>query len=521
MSASARDAHRSATVLTCLVFLWGCVSLLIDPWELFGVASLIQTLGAGGLLIYLLLAWKRPHQRVAEVTSAILIGYVLVAFPFAIAAWCRIGRPLDTFFIPHIAAVSMALVLPGRWWVGVTAMTLFIAESLLAYFYARHVGLEALIPVTEPFATVAIAMLGTALFVLRGERRGLARQHVRVRGEIQALERARPLFVRAQEELETQLAVLAAEADGAVGASSGRGAVGRALERLEGLRGKLANLAVGDRDVASAPEAERQLLARDAQFGATLLAGLTTALAIPGMFTARALLGRVPVPLIVQFVLALLIVSYLIATRRRPSSRRALWAVVAVLASQLPAVAYHQSWLLGLERPYEPFLGYKLLMAALGLTMATRFRLGIVLIVFTAMNAMVVWFVLDLGAHRELIALGEPINTLAYVLVGIAALRILEQRQIASIQLLRAEADASAMHRRAKMFLALRDRLNSPLQTLVLGADGAGAQQSGNGSERSRAAIDRLVVLSRDLADLDVFVPRPTVLDADYELRRH
>ncbi len=507
-------------MLTSLVVLWGCASLFVDPWEYFGVPSVIQTALAGGLLIYLLRVWNRPQQRVAEVASAILIGYVLLVLPWLVIVWCRFGRPIDAFFLPQIGAISMALVFPGRWWLGVTAMVLFIAESLFAYFWARHVGLQALIPVTEPFATVAVAMLGIALFVLRRERRGLARQHVRVQSEIQALERARPLFARAQEELAQQLAVLAADPGGAVGALCSRGAIGRALERLDGLRGKLANLALGERAVASAPEAERQLVARDAQFGATLLAALIAALAVPATLTARALLGRVLLPLIVQFVFAFLIVSYLFATRHQPSSRRALWAVLALLASQLPAIAYHQSWLLALERPYEPFLGHKLLMAALGLTMATRFRLGIALILVTALNAMVLWFVLDLGAHRELIALGEPINTLGYVLIGIASLRILEQRQIASVQLLRAEAEASAMHRRARMFLALRDRLNSPLQTLVLGA-GSKASDPPDGGDRSRAAIDRLVVLSRDLADLDVFVPRSTVLDADYELRRH
>jgi hypothetical protein len=64
------------------------------------------------------------------------------------------------------------------------------------------------------------------------------------------------------------------------------------------------------------------------------------------------------------------------------------------------------------------------------------------------------------------------------------------------------------------MFLALRDRLNSPLQTLVLQADDAS-------SERARGAIDRLVDLSRELATIEMTVPPGALsIDADRELRR-
>lgn len=509
-------------MLTLLVFLWGSVSLLLDPWEPFGIPNTIQSVGSAALLVFLLRAWNRPRRRVAEAVSKILIAYTLLLLPWLIIAWCQLGRPVDTFFLPQVAAVSMALVFPGRWWLGVTIMAAFVAESLFAFAYARHLGLDALIPITEPTATLVFAMLGCGLFVLRRRRRELARQFVRVQAEIGALERVRPQFARAQKELDEQLEIIAAEAiaNDADRRGTRPGAVGRALGRLDELGGKLGSLATGD-DSSSPADAERQLLAHDAQLGATVLAGLVATLGIPAIFTTRTVLGEVPTAMLAQFVSAFAIFVYLLATRRRPSSRRALWAVLGIMVGQLPAIAYNQFWLLALDRPYAPFLGHKLLMGALGLTLATRFRLGVVLIVATAASALVLWFVLDLGARRDIIALGEPVSTLVYMLIGIASLRMLEQREIVSVQLLRAEAEASAMHRRARMLLALRDRLNSPLQTLVLGGDAAAVHLPAHRAQRVQAAIDRLVELSRELAELDVLVPSPSAaLDPDLELRR-
>jgi hypothetical protein len=237
---------------------------------------------------------------------------------------------------------------------------------------------------------------------------------------------------------------------------------------------------------------------------------------------ALRILGHVPVVMLAQFCVAGGVFVFVVATRNRPSSRRALWAVIVVVVCQLPAIAYNQTLLLALDRPFMPFAGHKLLMGVLGLTLATRFRLGILLIAATAANAIVLWFVLDLGAHRDNIALGEPVSTLVYMLIGIASLRMLEQREMSSVQLLRAKAEMAAMHRGARMFLALRDRLNSPLQTLVLGEPTATLHLPADGAERVQAAIDRLVALSHELAELDTLVPPPTVsFDPDHELRRH
>jgi hypothetical protein len=76
-----------------------------------------------------------------------------------------------------------------------------------------------------------------------------------------------------------------------------------------------------------------------------------------------------------------------------------------------------------------------------------------------------------------------------------------EQRRIASVRLLRAQWASAALQRQTLLLLALRDRINSPLQTLAIAAmlkpGGSGAMLDG-----TQAAIERLVVLGRELNEL-------------------
>jgi len=157
-------------------------------------------------------------------------------------------------------------------------------------------------------------------------------------------------------------------------------------------------------------------------------------------------------------------------------------------------------------------------MGMLGLTLATRTRLGAVLIVVTAANAIALWFLLDSHAHARNMAGAEPWVTLFYMMLGLFCLRMHEQRKLASLQLLRAEGEASALQRQARMFLAMRDRLNTPLQTLLLSSQSLPLVGPENGQVQD--ALDRLVSLSRELAELELPTPSSsTSLDADRELR--
>jgi hypothetical protein len=521
----ARDAHRSATVLTLLVILWGAVSLVTVPWEPFWIPNLGQVIVCVPALVYFLRTWGRPQPRIANAFSGILIAYALVILPWIAIAWSGLGRPWEAFTVPQLATVCTALIFPRRLTLGVLLMALFAAEGAFVYVYARHVGLDALVPVSEPLATFGFTVLGIGLFVLRRHRRDLTKKHIRVQAEIQALDRLRPLLSNARDQLDAEAAVLAAEIQ--PGETGRAGAISRsmcgAIGKLGDLGGKLGNLLADAGDVPPIRETEQRLLARDSQFGATVLVAMAAVISIPTVGWSHFQLHDSITSLVAaNTVLDWGLLIYLVSTRHRPSRQRALWAGLAVFVFALAISSYNQVRLLELDRPYAPFLAHKLFMVTLGLTVTTRYRLGVVCIVTTAVTAMALWFALDLGNHRDLIPLAEPSVTLCYMLIGLITLKSLEQRRIASIQLLRADAEASALHRRALMFLSLRDRLNSPLQTLVLGTASPNLRIPEQRIERVHVAVDRLVALSRELAGLDMHIPPAAALgfDADAELRR-
>lgn len=511
------DAHRSATILTFLVFLWGSISLLIAPWEPFWIKNVPQTFVGLALLVYFWRTRKRPQRRIADIVSAIMIVYSLVATTWTSIVWIQLGRPAEAFTVPELGIVAIASVFAGHSWRSIVAVSLFAAERVFVVVYAHHVGLVALVPIALPITTLTAVFLAMAMFLLSRRRRDLARRYVRVQGEVAALKHIRPLFVHAHEELDGQVNILAAEARarGADEARASSTAVGRALERLGDLRERLLGVVAAETPAPSPEEAERRLRAHDAQLGSIFFAGLGTAVAV----LSRWQLGHTPW-FIAMFVCNCTVLIYVVSTRRHPSARRALAAVLVVFVSSLAAFGYNQWWLLEQNRPFAPLMGHKLLMGVIGLTLATRFRLGVVLILVTLATSIILWFVLDFGARPDIVPVSEPWVTVMFTVICFITLRLSEERQMASIRLLHAEAEASAVHRRAQMLLALRDRLNSPLQTLVIGADITTSELPKSDARRVQAAIDRLVDLSHKLAVLDVLAPRASsAFDPNHELR--
>ena len=90
--------------------------------------------------------------------------------------------------------------------------------------------------------------------------------------------------------------------------------------------------------------------------------------------------------------------------------------------------------------------------------------------------------------------------------------------------LLRAELETSSLRRRASVFFSLRDRLNSPLQALMLRL--ATDDLDGHSSptlERASSAVNELAALSSELVRLQEELPPhtyPASLDAERELER-
>jgi hypothetical protein len=515
----ARDVHSSVTLLALLLFVWGAVSLFTVPFRPFAVPNLTQVIVGGPALVYFLVSRNQPNTRVDLTFSAITITYTLLLLPWTAVVWCRLGRPLEAFTVPQVAMVTMALVIPRSFWLGAVLMALFAGESLFVLLYARHLGLEAALPYTEPWVSMIFAVQGIGLLLLRERRRQLAQRHLHVQAESEALRRIGPLFSNVRDELAARLHSLAREL---VRLSDGPPNLGRALDRLDGVRDRLDDLVEGQ-TLPVGKISERRLHDRDAHFGALVTAATIAVLSLLALMGASIVGLPLRIRWIAMAAVAAAIFAYLLASRHRPSERRALWAVLLLFAIYLPLMTVNQPTMLEHHRPYMPFVGHKLWMVLIGLVAASRVWLGVLLIAITAVDALVLYFMLHLGQHKDLIVASEPWVTLTFMIIGIVALVMREQRRLASVRLLRAEAETSALHRRALLFLALRDQLNTPLQTVVLCAAQLEHTRPTEELTQIRAEVERLVALSRELSTLDELIPteaQRTSIDAEQALRR-
>jgi hypothetical protein len=531
----ARDAHGSVTLMALLFLLWGAVSLATVPIRPFGVWNVLQTIVGTLAFVYFVRTRKHPSTRIAVGFAAAAIVYSLILLPWTAVAWCALGRPWEAFTVPQVGIVTMALVVPRFFWLGAAAIGLFTGECAFAYLYARHMGMHALVPVTEPLASCVIMMLGVGLLLLREQRRRMARHHIRMQAEANALRRVGPLFTTIRDALDAQLVDLSHELrrlDAAPSVDSTLPPMRRAVDRLIGVTERLDNLLeeeptaappLSDTGGAIASAAERELLARDAHSGATLVAALLSFAGAIVVLAIRAL-GLSTWSLFFGLnVLSFAMLAYLLRTRRHPSERRALWVVLVLFGAGLPIISYNQFLLFSLQRPYAPFMGHKVLMLALGLLSGRKLWLRLGLIVTTAGSALVIYFLLHLAEHKNVISLAEPWVMLVYMLVGIVLLIMREQRRAASIRFLRSESERSALQRRTSLLLALRDQLNSPLQVLVLRADALDPSHQVQDVAQIRAGVDRLVEISGRLGSLESLMPREShrvSLDGEQELSR-
>jgi hypothetical protein len=523
----AQDAHASVTFLSLLMFLWGVISLFSVPMKPFGPWNLLQAVAGAVAIAYFVSTRKRPSTRVSIGFALVMILYSLILLPWTAMVWCRLGRPWEAFTVPQVGMVSMALVVPRYFWLGVGMLALFAAESVFAYVYAHHLGLYSQTPPTEPYFSLFFAILGVGMLMLRDQRRQLALSHIRMQAEGEALQRIGPLFDHFRDELGDHLAALTSGLRSLPDEPSAARPLlrmDRAADRLASLSGRLHGLFVGATIAAPAGDShpprdrltrlvasdvERQLLARDAHTGTTVFLAMLAAATVVLLLKHEVIIGARLFPVAVGeaiFIFAMLL--YVVSTRQHPSERRAMWVVLVVSATLLPLLTLNEESLIGANRPYAPFMGHKFLMVGMALVAGGRLRLSLVLILLTAASAVAAFFLLHMGARRDLISVSEPWVTLVFMLIGIVVLMMRERRRVASIQLLRAESETAADYRRAALILALRDELNSPLQCLLSSAAALELDpQRSRDISQVRVAVDGLVALSRELAQIGDVIP--------------
>jgi hypothetical protein len=346
------------------------------------------------------------------------------------------------------------------------------------------------------------------------------------------LRRAAPLFGSVRAQLDLQLTSLGDELrrlHSRTPAGTPPAFVDRAIDRIAAVSDRLSCLDGGAPGPATPQEAERLFFAREAHLGAAILAGMVLGGVAIAEVSMRAfageglLLGATPELYAGMGIVAVGCLAWLAATWDRPSEAQAMVMVMLLIVVSLASATYAQSPLLALGRPYAPMTTHRLLILMIPLVLARRLWLAITLVLAVAVEAFAIFYLLHLDAHKDIMATAEPWPIAVYVGIGIALSLLREQRRLASMRVLRAEWEAAALQRRAGMYLALRDLLNSPLQVLVLGTAQLERAYPGWDSAPLRVRVERFIALSKELADLDELVPEGAhraALDAERELGR-
>jgi hypothetical protein len=191
------------------------------------------------------------------------------------------------------------------------------------------------------------------------------------------------------------------------------------------------------------------------------------------------------------------VMGWLLARRRRLTQEQTELAFAAVVVPFLPLFALAEHAMAASGRLWVPMTGHRLVMLAIGVLAPMGLWVGGGLIIALALEAVVLWYALDLGTLLPDVQ-WEPWVTLVYggVAFGMLAWRVRNYR--IELKLRQARAEAEALERMARLFLALRDAANTPLQTLELSL-ALLRRRGGQGSEPLMASMERALARLRAL----------------------
>jgi hypothetical protein len=328
-----------------------------------------------------------------------------------------------------------------------------------------------------PTGSLLFAVVAAASLVVAHRRRNLVLKHVHADAELQALRSLAGAFEAVARQLGALVAVVQSIVAPAPSDPAPRisGAVGRSTARLADIRDRLLELkssssgTIALDEGAPLTEAERQLFARDAHDGAVSYA-VTVML---GAAAATQLVARrglvIPTWSWAGYGgVGLVVLIDLLRTRNRPSEGRALAHCLMLIAAGTGNVILTSVAITHLVVPFEPFVAVKVMMVLLPLVLRRQTRLVVVLEGLMLVGVFVAYRTIGLFQHRDMYPLPEPWIAILFAGVGVLLVQQREQRQAASVRLLRAEAELTGLVRRTTVGLALRDQVNSPLQVLRL-----------------------------------------------------
>jgi len=185
----------------------------------------------------------------------------------------------------------------------------------------------------------------------------------------------------------------------------------------------------------------------------------------------RLILGRLFVVLrLPYFFVALACLIVLLHRRDKLSFQTIQITIIALTLAVFPYIWISQAAFANSENPWIPFYGFQ--MAALVIASfryGSGVRLNAFLLAAITIEAAVFWWCFHLGSEPLLAQSGYIWNVL---LTGFSAATLLTARyqyERTLRRLIELEARAATAEMIARVFLTVRDRANSPLQTLEIG----------------------------------------------------
>lgn len=191
----------------------------------------------------------------------------------------------------------------------------------------------------------------------------------------------------------------------------------------------------------------------------------------------------------------------------------------------LPAMVmgwYNQIAMINSPLIWKPFPNYQAVFLILSLLVPASYLLNFILLLLAMAEVLLIWFVLDISAYPNIVHSGEPYSILT---LGIVSILILfsRYRDEKAIRALTAEKTAIEFtNKLARMFLSIRDKSNSPIQTLMLHSELL--KRKGIVDEKTlrpmNKAVSTLIDINKRLSSLESAVdwePKHLLTDGEIE----
>ncbi len=120
--------------------------------------------------------------------------------------------------------------------------------------------------------------------------------------------------------------------------------------------------------------------------------------------------------------------------------------------------------------PWEPYRLHSFIYITLGILVPISPWLNFVMIILFTVEAVTMWFVLRIGTLPNAILTQQPVLTILWVITSCVLLYTRAKDQALTYELSETRAKNEVLKSVARVFLTLRDRANTPLQTLEVSA---------------------------------------------------